>query len=129
MDRSIDEAGRNETTSFKRRSRLRTMGQCAFAKLSPSSLLRLLCWTILVLHNSASCQTASTGALIGEVLDPSGRGIPNAAVEAKNQETAVSRSTVSDEDGHFAFPLLPPGTYQVEVVKAGYAQAQSNSVQ
>jgi len=70
-------------------------------------------------------QTASTGALIGDVLDPTGRGIPGAAVQAKNQDMAVNRSTVSDDEGRFVFTLLPPGKYQVTVLKDGYSQAQS----
>jgi hypothetical protein len=38
-------------------------------------------------------QAASTGALIGEVLDPTGKGIPGASLQAKNQDgMAVSRS-------------------------------------
>jgi hypothetical protein len=73
----------------------------------------------------ALAQTASTGALIVEVLDPTGRGIPGAAVEAKNQDTAVSRSTMTDDEGGFEFTLLPPGTYQITVLKDGYSRAQS----
>jgi hypothetical protein len=67
--------------------------------------------------------------LIGTVLDPSGRGIAQASVETKNQDIAVSRSTLSDDEGRFVFPLLPPGTYLVVVTKDGYSQAQSTSVQ
>jgi len=63
--------------------------------------------------------------LIGEVLDPTGRGIPGAAVDLKNQEMAASRSTVSDEEGRFVFTLLPPGIYQVTAQKDGYSQAKS----
>jgi hypothetical protein len=63
--------------------------------------------------------------LIGEVLDPTGRGIPGAAVEAKNQDAPVNHSTVSDDEGRFVFSLLPPGKYQLTVLKDGYSQAQS----
>ena len=95
---------------------------------SPSSgFLSFLCCLLFAMHGWA--QTASTGALIGDVLDPSGRGIARASVEAKNRDLIVSRSVVSDDDGHFVFPLLPPGTYQLQVAKDGYAQAQSTSVQ
>jgi Carboxypeptidase regulatory-like domain/TonB dependent receptor/TonB-dependent Receptor Plug Domain len=74
-------------------------------------------------------QTASTGALIGQVLDPSGRRIAKASIEARNKDMAIIRSTLSDEEGRFVLPLLPPGTYLVAVTKDGYAQAQSTSVQ
>jgi len=80
--------------------------------ISPTVLTFLgLLTTIGVPVSRALPQTASTGALIGEVLDPTGRGIPGAAVEAKNQDAPVNHSTVSDDEGRFVFSLLPPGKY------------------
>src|SRR5215472_6482566 len=94
--------------------------------ISPIVLTFLGLLTIIgVPASRALSQTASTGALIGEVLDPTGRGIPGAAVDLKNQEMAASRSTVSDEEGRFVFTLLPPGIYQVTAQKDGYSQAKS----
>ena len=43
-------------------------------------------------------------ALMGNGLDPSGRGIAGASVEARNQEMAVSRSTSS---GTFTIDFKP----------------------
>ena len=91
--------------------------------------LEILFWTLVGLTPRALSQTAATGAVFGEVLDPSGRGIAQASVQASNQGMAVSRSTLSDDDGRFALPLLPPGTYQVTVTKDGFSQVQSNSVE
>ncbi len=86
---------------------------------------------LLMIVGSASCwgQTASTGAVIGEVLDPSGRAIVHASVEARDPDTGIGRSALTDEEGSFALPLLPPGTYRVTATKADYSQAQSISVQ
>ena len=89
--------------------------------------LQISIWAIL---GPSSClsQTASTGALIGQVRDPSGRGIAHASVEAKNEDMAASRSTVSDDEGLFVLSLMPPGTYQVTAATSGYSQAQSIQV-
>jgi hypothetical protein len=89
--------------------------------------LRILFWALLGLRGWS--QTASTGALMGQVLDPSGRGISRAKVQAKNQDIAVSRSTLSDDEGGFVLALLPPGGYSIEVTKDGYSQAETTSVQ
>jgi len=78
-----------------------------------------LCWS----------QTASTGALIGEVLDPSGRGIPQATVDVKNQDLSFNRSISSDDEGNFVLALLAPGTYQLVATKSDFSQVQSLSVQ
>jgi Carboxypeptidase regulatory-like domain/TonB-dependent Receptor Plug Domain len=73
-------------------------------------------------------QTASTGALVGQVLDASGRGIPHASVQATNQDMAASRSTVSDDEGRFVLPLVLPGTYQITAATSGHSQVQSIQV-
>ena len=91
--------------------------------------LQVTLLALLTLCAPCWCQTASTGALTGEVLDPAGRRIARAAIEAKNQEMAVDRSTFSDNDGLFVLPLLPPGQYQIVVTKSGYSQPEPASVQ
>jgi Carboxypeptidase regulatory-like domain/TonB-dependent Receptor Plug Domain/TonB dependent receptor len=89
-----------------------------------SACLQISIWAILGATRCLS-QTASTGALIGEVLDPSGKGIAHASVEAKNKDMAASRFTVSDDEGRFVLPLVTPGTYQVRAATSGYSQEQS----
>jgi hypothetical protein len=93
-----------------------------------SAFLHLILSVVL---GSACCysQTASTGALIGEVLDPSGKAIIHASVEARDPDAGISRSALTNEEGSFALPLLPPGTYWLVATKADYSQAQSISVQ
>lgn len=89
----------------------------------------LLCWMLFGSQTLVWCQTAATGVLVGEVLDSSGNGIADVSVEVKNEDRGSSRTTSTDEEGRFLFPLLPPGMYRVNVAKPGYAQAQSLSVQ
>jgi hypothetical protein len=84
----------------------------------------VLFWTLLGVCTPGFGQTASTGALMGEVLDSSGRAIVTATVEAQNSDMAVGRSTLSDDEGRFVLPLLPPGTYQITATKSNYSQAQ-----
>ena len=100
---------------------------CVAQTTSTRIFLQILC-AVLLLSAGGWGQTASTGALLGDVLDPSGIGVPHASVEAKNQDRTENRSTLSDDDGRFVLPLLPPGTYQVTVAKDGFLP-QSISVQ
>ena len=92
-------------------------------------LIQALFWTLLTLNGRGLGQTASTGALKGEVSDPSGKGIGHVSVEVKNQEMAVIHSTLSDDEGRFVLPLLSPGTYEVQVSKSGYSDVVPTSVQ
>jgi hypothetical protein len=66
-------------------------------------------------------QTASTGALNGVTLDPSGALLPGVVVQLINQKTGKTESTTSDEEGRFNFALLPPGNYDLHASKTGFS--------
>src|SRR5688500_7384944 len=67
----------------------------------------------------------TTGTISGSVVDPSGAVVQGATVTATKVDTNSSRSTSSDSDGHFAFTLLPPGLYRVDVTATGFQSYQS----
>jgi TonB family protein len=60
-------------------------------------------------------------SLSGTVFDPSGARVPNAVVNTLNDSSAVKRATVTNDEGEFAFAVLPPGQYQLEVIGPGFA--------
>ena len=63
-------------------------------------------------------QSPSTGALIGRTLDPSGAAIPGVKIQIMRQDTDVTLSTTTDEQGRFVFQLLAPGNYGLQAVKS-----------
>jgi hypothetical protein len=66
-------------------------------------------------------QSASTGALIGRVTDPTGAVVPNATIALRNAGTEETRTALTDQDGSYRFALLPPGVYEVTVEAVGFA--------
>src|ERR1700687_1816401 len=92
------------------------MNSAAYRFLTLIAVLSLV--GIGVLHG----QTAVTGGIEGNVTDPSGAAISGATVEATNTDTAVTESTVTNNDGAYRFPSLIPGTYSVTIKKGGFAQ-------
>jgi hypothetical protein len=56
-------------------------------------------------------QTASTGAVIGATFDPSGAILPGVTVRLSTHDSLDRKSSLSDENGAFVFPSVPPGTY------------------
>ncbi len=60
-----------------------------------------------------------TGSVRGEVKDANGI-LPGATVTLVNEATNVSRDTVTNEVGQYAFPAVTPGTYTVKVSLTGY---------
>jgi hypothetical protein len=63
----------------------------------------------------------TAGSIQGTVVDESGGAVPDASVEAKNQDTNLSRAVMTDSEGRFGFLSLPPGHYTVTVMKTGFA--------
>ncbi|HEY4683609.1 MAG TPA: carboxypeptidase-like regulatory domain-containing protein, partial [Candidatus Acidoferrales bacterium] len=64
-------------------------------------------------------QTATTGQITGAVKDPSGAVIAGAKVTLTSPAGA-EREATTDAEGHYRFPLLPPGTYQLTVEAPGF---------
>ena len=61
-----------------------------------------------------------TGSIRGEVLDPSGAGVPSARVTASQAETGLARTAVTDRHGAYVLVLLPLGHYRLEVSALGF---------
>jgi hypothetical protein len=56
----------------------------------------------------------STATLRGTVTDAQGAALPGANITVRNQDTGEERTAVSDRDGDYRIPALPPGRYQLE---------------
>src|SRR5579871_3065213 len=89
-----------------------------------------VCWFVSALCMWAIAAAAQTsGSITGEVKDQSGGVTPNAAVDAKNSRTSVTRSTVTNAAGVYSFPDLTPGTYEVRVAAAGFATVVKTNIE
>ena len=67
------------------------------------------------------------GGLRGTVKDAGGV-IPGVVVMLINEQTEVSRDTVSNASGEYAFPAVDPGTYKILAVIAGYRTFERTGV-
>lgn len=65
----------------------------------------------------------SRGSLSGIITDPNGATLPGAMVEIKNEETNVTATTITNDDGSYTFPLVQPGRYTVLVKQSGFKTA------
>ena len=90
--------------SFFRSLRVLALAMLSFALISGGSLL---------------AQTFR-GTVLGTVTDSSGAAVPGATVTIKNLDTGLTRVVATSEDGSYAAPELPIGTYSVNVEKAGF---------
>ena len=74
---------------------------------------------VLISGGSLLAQTFR-GTVLGTVTDSSGAAVPGATVTIKNLDTGLTRVVTTSEDGSYAAPELPIGTYSVNVEKAGF---------
>jgi hypothetical protein len=77
-------------------------------------------------HGLAYSQTF--GEITGRISDPSGSGIPGAAITLTNTSTNAVRTTASGSDGFYDFPSLPPGSYSLKAEHTGF-KSETSSVQ
>ena len=67
---------------------------------------------------------ATTAELNGRVVDAQGGVLPGVTVTARNEATGYVRTAVTNDEGLYSLPLLPPGTYEVTLELAGFATGQ-----
>jgi hypothetical protein len=63
---------------------------------------------------------ASTGTILGTVMDSSGAVVTGATVVVTNTGTAIKQNAVTDSQGRYSVPLLQIGNYEVEFAKPGF---------
>ena len=56
-----------------------------------------------------------SGKIVGTVKDPAGNLIPRAAATLTNKATGVKQTTQADDQGAFAFPVVPVGAYELVI--------------
>jgi hypothetical protein len=69
---------------------------------------------LAVLVAAVPALAQSTATLRGTVTDAQGAALPGAQITVRNQATGEERTAVSDRDGDYRIPALPPGRYQLE---------------
>jgi hypothetical protein len=74
--------------------------------------------TLLSCVSAFAQQTA--GNITGRVVDQQGAAVPGATVTAKNPQTGLTRSEVSDAQGLYRINAVPVGKYDVTADLAGF---------
>lgn len=101
---------------------------------TPSAALRSMAALIAVLallgvfSHPAAAQYGSA-SISATVVDRTGGVVPNAKVVLKNEESGITRETVTNSSGVFVFPSVPPGTYTVTVSFTGLETWERKGIQ
>jgi Carboxypeptidase regulatory-like domain/TonB-dependent Receptor Plug Domain len=76
---------------------------------------------------SRAQESASSG-IVGQVTDSTRGALPGATVTVTNTGTNAQRSAVTDSEGRFTIPNLPPATYTIRVELSGFQAAELKEV-
>jgi outer membrane receptor protein involved in Fe transport len=70
----------------------------------------------------------SRGTVSGTVSDPTGAVIPGATVVLKNTQTALERTTTTNDEGFYRFEAVDLGNYAVNITAAGFGELIKSNV-
>ena len=100
--------------------------------MSPVATLRVPAVILFLLASSAAAwsQTASTGAIAGDVRDSTGAVLPGVTVEAASPALIEKvRTVVSDSQGQYKIVDLRPGTYSVTFTLPGFSGVKREGIE
>ncbi len=64
--------------------------------------------------------SATTGAINGKVTDATGSVLPGVTITVASPSMQGTRSAITNEDGGYRFPAVPPGEYRLTYELAGF---------
>lgn len=83
----------------------------------------------LLLSLAAVCSAqSSTATLSGTAVDQSGAMVPGVSITVMNTSTGLLRQAMSNDDGYFTIPSLPPGPYIVKASREGFNLVEINDL-
>jgi len=83
---------------------------------------------LLLLLPALAFGQSSLGSIEGNVLDENGEPLIGVSIVAVEQNTNLTRGTVTDEDGNYKLLSLPRGTYNITSSYIGYQTVEKQDI-
>src|SRR5262245_9637271 len=72
---------------------------------------------------------SSTGTIQGRVADSSGAVLPGVTITATSQSMIGAQTQVTNENGLYRFPAVPPGVYELNFELAGFSTVKRSGIE
>src|SRR5258707_8750483 len=90
----------------------------------------LLVLSFLAFSINAIAQTSTTGSIEGTVTDTNGAAVPGVTVTVTSPNLIRSQTSVTEDNGHYRFPSLPPGRYVMSIESTkGFAKFEQSEIE
>ncbi len=89
----------------------------------------MICRFLLVSVLTLSALLAQNASVTGRVTDSSGAVVPGAKVTVRNPTSGSSFSADSSSEGYYSLPAIPPGRYDLEIVKTGFVSIKQTGLE
>lgn len=91
-------------------------------------IVTLVSFVWLLISVKGAKAQVSTASIAGTVHDSSGAVIAGAQIKVTQTDTDITHAAVSGDDGSFTIPLLPVGSYRVDVEFSGFAPYDQSGI-
>jgi hypothetical protein len=71
----------------------------------------------------------TTGTIVGTVKDDTGAVLPGVTVSITGEKIVGAQTAVTNAEGFYRFPALPPGTYDITFELGGFAKLRRQKIQ
>ena len=88
----------------------------------------LLCVALTMFSTMPLAAQQITASIHGTIVDPSGAVVEAATVTAKQIETGLTRSAVTDRSGNYVLVELPVGHYRLEIAAKGFVKYMQEGI-
>ncbi|OFW01617.1 MAG: hypothetical protein A3I61_06250 [Acidobacteria bacterium RIFCSPLOWO2_02_FULL_68_18] len=92
------------------------------------SVLAIVALLVVVPVAAGQTTTSATGAINGRVSDESKAVLPGVTVTITSPALLGTRTTVTNEEGQYRFPAVPPGEYTITYELTGFATVRREGI-
>ncbi len=83
-------------------------------------------FAVTLLFGASIWGQTGSGTIRGTVTDASSAVLPGAQITITNEATNVAQQTLTNDQGVYVVPFLPPGSYIVAAVENRLTSSQAN---
>ncbi|MBI4446981.1 MAG: TonB-dependent receptor [Acidobacteria bacterium] len=80
----------------------------------------MACLLLAIVVSGSTRAQVATATMLGVVKDSTGGVLPGVSVTAKNIETGIARTAITDDGGRYRIPELSVGAYEIQAELSGF---------